>query len=342
MLVAPACGGEESGTKDGSGGVGGDAGSSNGGSLSGTGGSGGTNSGGASSGGTNNGGSDSPGGGGGRSGGASSGGASSGGAGSGGTLAGGAGTGAGSGSGGSAPGDTRLPEANAPFDYQIGGAYAPPAGVMVVSRDRESSPAAGLYNICYVNGFQAQPSEESFWLDDHPDLVLRDAAGDPVIDADWDEMLLDTSTPEKRSELADIVGGWIAGCKAAGFDAVEIDNLDSYSRSNDLLTQDDNVAAVRLFSDAAHSFGMAIAQKNSTELLARVPDMQTDFAVAEECNRWDECDDYRTVYGDRVFVIEYRQQDFDAGCRDFPGLSIVLRDLDVSTPSSGSYVYDGC
>jgi hypothetical protein len=155
-------------------------------------------------------------------------------------------------------------------------------------------------------------------------------------------MLLDTSTPEKRGALADIVGGWIAGCKAAGFHAVEIDNLDSYSRSNDLLSQDDNVAYMRLLSDRAHAVGMAIAQKNSTELLERVPDMQTDFAVAEECNRWDECDDYRTVYGDRVFVIEYRQQDFDAGCRDFPGLSIVLRDLEVSTPSSGSYVYDGC
>jgi hypothetical protein len=102
-----------------------------------------------------------------------------------------AGNGAGSGTGGSAPGEKRLPYANAPFDYQIGGDYPPPSGVMIVSRDREGSPAPGLYNICYVNGFQAQPSEESFWLDDHPELVLRDAAGDPVIDADWDEMLLD-------------------------------------------------------------------------------------------------------------------------------------------------------
>jgi hypothetical protein len=66
----------------------------------------------------------------------------------------------------------------------------------------------------------------------------------------------------------------------------------------------------------------------SLGVLERVPDMQTDFAVAEECNRWGECDDYRTVYGDRVFVIEYRQQDFDAGCSAYPGLSIVLRDLD--------------
>jgi hypothetical protein len=239
-------------------------------------------------------------------------------------------------------GGPRLPEANAPFDYQIGGDYSPPTGVEVVSRDRESPPAPELYNICYVNGFQVQPSEESFWLDEHPELVLRDSAGDPVVDADWDEMLLDTSTAEKRDALAEIVGGWIAGCKTDGFDAVEIDNLDSYSRSQSLLTQDNNVAFVRLLADAAHALGLAIAQKNSTELLERVPEMQTDFAVAEECNRWDECEDYQSVYGDRVFVIEYRQQDFDQGCSDYPGLSIVLRDLGVSTPSSGSYVFDGC
>jgi hypothetical protein len=34
------------------------------------------------------------------------------------------------------------PPANAAFDYQIGGAYAPPAGVTVVSRDHDVSPAA--------------------------------------------------------------------------------------------------------------------------------------------------------------------------------------------------------
>src|SRR5207244_1597198 len=42
------------------------------------------------------------------------------------------------GSGGEAPGQWRLPDANAGFDYQIGGAYAPAAGVAVVSRDRQS------------------------------------------------------------------------------------------------------------------------------------------------------------------------------------------------------------
>jgi hypothetical protein len=235
-----------------------------------------------------------------------------------------------------------LPPVNASFDYQLGGAYTPPMGVIIVSRDRNDPPAEGLYNICYVNGFQAQPDEESFWLDDHPDLVLRDNEGDPVIDADWDEMLLDVSTPAKREALAAIIGGFIEGCADAGFDAVEIDNLDSYSRSGGRLTEDNAVAAMALFSSAAHQAGLAIAQKNSAEIVGRKAELGTDFAVAEECNRYSECDTYTDVYGDHVLVIEYRSQDFDAGCEDFPNLSIILRDVPLRTAGSAGYVYDGC
>jgi hypothetical protein len=48
-----------------------------------------------------------------------------------------------------------LPPPHPGFDYQLGGAYDAPAGVEVVSRDRSAAPAAGKYNICYVNAFQA-------------------------------------------------------------------------------------------------------------------------------------------------------------------------------------------
>lgn len=235
-----------------------------------------------------------------------------------------------------------LPPEGAPFDYQLGGAYTPPRGVRIVARDRTAPIAAGLYNVCYVNGFQIQPGEEGFWLDEHPDLILRDASGEPVIDPDWDEMLIDVGTPEKRARVAAIVGGWIRGCAADGFDAVEIDNLDSFSRSGGLLREDDAVAAVRLFADTAHAEGLAIAQKNAAELVARRAEMGTDFAVAEECNRYSECDVYTGAYGDAVLVIEYRRADFDAGCAEFPGLSIVLRDLDLVTPADAGYVYDAC
>ncbi len=235
-----------------------------------------------------------------------------------------------------------LPTGNAAFDYQIGGAYTPPSGVQVVSRDREDSPAPGIYNICYVNGFQTQPQDEDWWLDNHPDLILRDGNGDPVEDESWGEFLLDIGTPAKRSALVAIVGPWIEKCAADGFDAVEIDNLDSYSRSEGLLQPAHAVTFMGMLSSVAHASGLASAQKNSTELLGDAVAMGTDFAVAEECNRWNECADYVSVYGNLVFVIEYRKQDFDAGCANFEELSIVLRDLAVSTPSSGSYVYDGC
>jgi len=235
-----------------------------------------------------------------------------------------------------------LPPANGGFDYQLGGAYAPPAGVSIVVRDRTESPAPGIFSICYVNGFQIQPEDESFFMTMHPDVILRDSGGDPVIDADWDEMLLDTSTDAKRREIATIVGARIAGCRASGFDAIEIDNLDSYTRSQNRLDEDDAVAMIRLFADRAHDEGMAIAQKNAAELVDRRSAMGTDFVIAEECNEYSECGDYTAVYGTAVLVVEYSSSAFAAGCAAFPGLSIVLRDRDLVGKGQAGYVYDGC
>jgi hypothetical protein len=238
------------------------------------------------------------------------------------------------------PAAVQLPPANAPFDYQLGGAYPPPAGVVVLTRDRSDAPVAGLFNICYVNGYQIQPGEESLW---EADLILRDANGNPIIDPDWNEMLLDVGTPEKRTRIAAVVGGWIRKCATDGFAAVEIDNLDSYSRSGGLLSQDDAVAFMTLLAGAAHQAQLAIAQKNSTELLARRGEMGTDFAVAEECSRYGECADYVGAYGEHVLMIEYRDADFAAGCSAYGAThSIVRRDRYLVTPDDPAYVYAGC
>jgi len=235
-----------------------------------------------------------------------------------------------------------LPPANGKFDYQLGGAYTPPAGTVIVTRDRAEAIAPSLYNICYVNGFQIQPGETSMWMTDHPDLMLRDSGGNLVIDTQWNEVLIDVSMPSKRTAVAAIIGGWIDGCKQAGFDAVEIDNLDSYSRSGGLLTADNDVAAMALFSAAAHADGLAIAQKNSVEFVPRKAELGTDFVTAEECDRYSECDGYTAGYGDHVLIIEYRMQDFTVGCGAYPNLSIVLRDVDLVPVGSTGYVYDAC
>ncbi|WP_422742496.1 endo alpha-1,4 polygalactosaminidase [Micromonospora sp. WMMD754] len=242
-----------------------------------------------------------------------------------------------------APAAISPPPANATFDYQIGGAYPPPSGVRVVSRDREDPPAAGLYNICYINAFQTQPQETAWWKSNHDDLLLRDASGRYVIDSAWNEILLDTRTDAKRTRLAAIVNGWVDGCAARGFHAVEPDNIDSYGRSRGLLTQSGAVAYLELLADHAHQAGLAIAQKNSTELGVRGRDVGLDFAVAEECARYDECDAYTRVYGTNVIVIEYTDKAFAKACRTVGGtLSVVRRDLNVTRPGSRTYRYDPC
>ncbi|WP_426505627.1 endo alpha-1,4 polygalactosaminidase [Dactylosporangium sp. McL0621] len=236
------------------------------------------------------------------------------------------------------------PPANAGFDYQIGGAYSPPAGVGVVSRDHDASPAAGLYNICYVNAFQAQTEANAWWKSNHPDLLLHDAKGNLVVDKDWNEILLDFSTADKRAALTAIVGGWMDGCAGKGFKGVEPDNLDSWTRSGGRLTKAQAIAYAQSLVAYGHGKGLAVAQKNTADLdTASVRQIGFDFAVAEECADYDECQNYTASYGGNVIVIEYSQSQFTKACGAYGStLSIVLRDVDVTTPGSGSYVFKSC
>ena len=236
------------------------------------------------------------------------------------------------------------PPANAAFDYQIGRAYTPPAGVTVVSRDHDAAAAAGLYNICYVNAFQAQSDALSWWQSNHPNVLLRDSSGNVVIDQDWDEALLDYSTAAKRAELTSVVGAWIDQCAGKGFKALEPDNLDSYTRSKGRLTESQAIAYAASLTSYAHSKGLAVGQKNTAELTtATARQIGFDFAVAEECADFDECANYTASYGNQVIVIEYSQSGFTKACNSYGSrLSIVLRDVDVTSPGSGSYAFKSC
>lgn len=242
-------------------------------------------------------------------------------------------------------GHATFPE-NAVGDYQLGGAYTPAAEVTLVVRDSTAEPAPGLYNVCYVNGFQTQPGDSDVWLAEHPELVLRTAAGKPVVDPGWpDEYILDVSTAAKREALAEIMAGTMATCSERGFDAVELDNLDAYSRSGGALDLDDTVAAAHLYAERGHALGLAVGQKNTAELGARGRDeIGFDFAIVEECGYWEECDVFTDVYGSAVFAIEYPDDgDFAASCA-VPGrpANMVLRDHDLVVPAHADYVYERC
>lgn len=209
-------------------------------------------------------------------------------------------------------------------DYQLGGPRSSPADVGIVVRDRTSRPA-GRYDVCYVNGFQTQPNEKSFWKK-RKNLLLQDARGRLVEDEAWGEWLFDIRSAGKREKLAKIVAGWTKGCARKGYEAVEYDNLDSFLRSDGLMKRRHAVAYARLLTKAAHRAGLAVGQKNLAGF--RGTKVGFDFAVAEECGRYDECGRYAREYGRRVVVIEYRRQDFRATCREYGDrLSVVYRDL---------------
>lgn len=214
----------------------------------------------------------------------------------------------------------------------------------IVARDRSEQPVDGVYSICYVNGFQTQPGELEAWPVDL--LLQRD--GKTLFDPDWpDEALIDTSTPDRRARAAAMIEPWIAGCATAGFDAVEFDNLDSYTRSDEELTLDDNLALAARLVDIAHAAGLAAGQKNAAEdALTLREQAGFDFAVTEECAAYAECDAYTEVYGEHVIDIEYVDQlprTFTEMCADADSpASMVLRDRDLLTPDEPGYAFETC
>ncbi|MGO1320281.1 MAG: endo alpha-1,4 polygalactosaminidase [Galactobacter sp.] len=245
------------------------------------------------------------------------------------------------------PGDA-LPS-DVTFDYQLGGAYPPPRGADVVVRDRTEEPLRTGYSICYVNAFQTQPGDaetpdQKLW---EADLLLT-KGGEPVADPEWpDEFLLDTSTERQRERIAEIVSGWIHGCSADGFQAVEFDNLDSYTRSGGALTLEDNTALASILTEVAHRDGLAVAQKNLAEHASTLKDAAGfDLAVAEECGANEECGEYTAAYGDQVLDIEYTDN-LPSAFEDLCGQegapkSMILRDRDLVTPEDDGYVYRTC
>jgi hypothetical protein len=237
-----------------------------------------------------------------------------------------------------------LPPIGAYFDYQLGGDYPPAAQVGIVTRDWFAGTSEpGLYNICYVNAFQTQPPDG----DDRPDeregwpaqVVL------PNEDPAWEgEYVIDLSTPQHRAAAAGHVEAMIDTCASKGFAAVEFDNLDTYSRFDDLpfgLSETLDYAAQ--LTTYAHEQGLAVGQKNTVELSPEqsLDIIGFDFAVVEDCAEFDECAAYKQRYGPLVLYIEYTREGMVEACLQALGPNpVVYRDLGLSTPDDPDYAFE--
>ena len=254
-------------------------------------------------------------------------------------------------------GELRLPPPGAAWDLQLGGDYPPGDGVTVVERDWFSGdPLPDGYSVCYVNAFQTQaddgtaqgegarPDLTSHWP---TDLVLLD-----LDDPGWPgEHLVDISTPERRQDAVDHVTPMLESCAAKGFDAVEFDNLDSWTRlegtdrAGDVpFGQDEAVAYARLLVAAAHANGLAAAQKNAADLAAvGRADIGFDLAVVEECGAYDECRTFTEAYGSSLLVVEYTDEGFESACTELRGrVPVVRRDVDLTVPGAPGHVVRRC
>ncbi len=248
------------------------------------------------------------------------------------------------------------PPAKGQFDYQLGGAYSPQKSVSIVVRDRLAPPVKDKYNICYVNTFQTQPDDADWWTSRHPTLLVR-KDGKFVTDKQWNEYLFDTSTEAKRLALMEIVGPWFDKCSADGFKGIDADNLDSWTRSQGVLSEANNVAFAKMLVKRAHAANLAIAQKNTPSLATKGPSqIGFDFAIVEECEVWKECSVFTDAYRDQVYEIEYNDNVkdangnavdpisfFNAACvARGSRISVIYRDRQLVPSNSPGYEYRRC
>lgn len=237
-----------------------------------------------------------------------------------------------------------LPPVSGFFDYQLSGDYSPAADVQVVTRDWfAGTPEPGLYNICYVNAFQTQPPDD----DARPDT--REGWPEEVVlpdeDPQWPgEFVIDLGTPQLRATAAGFVQQMIDTCVQKGFDAIEFDNLDSYTRFDDLpFGQEEALDYAATITAAAHAANLAVAQKNTVELTRGQALQQVgfDFAVVEECAESTECAAYRGIYELRLLAIEYSTEGMLEACRQFGGgVPVLRRDLNLVKPDDPAYEFE--
>ena len=246
---------------------------------------------------------------------------------------------AGSAAAGTASSPAERPAAGAPYwqpapaaswQWQLSGALDLTVDAEIFDIDFETtSPAEigtlnqdGRRTICYLSA--------GSWEDFRPDAGdFPDVVRGAVMDGWPDERWLDI---RRMDILLPILGARMDTCAAKGFDAVEPDNVDGYRNETGFpLTAADQLAYNRAVAELAHVRGLSVGLKNDVDQIPELVD-HFDFAVNEECFRYEECDLYQpfTQAGKAVLHVEYEgEMDFCAESRR-RGFSSLLKPLDLS------------
>ena len=136
--------------------------------------------------------------------------------------------------------------------------------------------------------------------------------------------------------LAPIMRARLDLCKSKGFDAVEPDNMDSYTNDTGFpLTAADQLAYNRWLATEAHARGLSIGMKNDPDQVADLVD-DFDWALTEGCFDQGWCEEMMPFLqaGKPVFAAEYT--DTQITLADFCpaaatlGINAILKDRELT------------
>ena len=174
--------------------------------------------------------------------------------------------------------------------------YAP-NGVTPNTASVTAIHAIGAHAVCYVDA--------GTWENFRPDAGLYPASVKGLSNGWPGERWLDIRA---TGVLIPIITKRVAKCAAAGFDAVDFDNVDGYQNTTGFpLTATDQLTFNEDLAALAHSYGMSVGLKNDLPQLGQL-ESTFDFAVNEQCAQFNECDAYDgwTAAGKAVVEVEYR------------------------------------
>jgi hypothetical protein len=186
--------------------------------------------------------------------------------------------------------------------YDIDGFAAAENGTIVKAL-KAAKPGRKL--VCYISA-----GSHEDWRPD-ADRFPSGVLGKPL--DEWEgERWLDIR--QYTGKLGEIMKARLDMCKAAGFDAVEPDNVDAYTNDSGFpLKAADQLAYNAWFANEAHKRGLSVGLKND---VAQIPQLLPyfDFAVNEQCWQYSECTtaqngtygyDQFVKAGKAVFHVEY-------------------------------------
>ncbi|KAK7508565.1 hypothetical protein BaRGS_00000131 [Batillaria attramentaria] len=139
----------------------------------------------------------------------------------------------------------------------------------------------------------------------------------------------------RASSVRHVITKRLDRAKSMGCDAVDPDNVDGYTpenRSGLGLTKSDTISFLTWMSDQAHSRGMSIGLKNAIGLIPSV-ESHFDFAVNEQCLKYNECDAYQRFldHNKAVFHIEYTTSQSRCDDQDrLDGMTTVLKHTNLN------------